>query len=435
MPIAPELTRRTKLVLAGILLVALVVRLGAIAATPDQPLAADPKDYDRHARSIAAGDGYPRSQVTPRGGATAVRPPGFPYALGAVYRLTGDSVTAGRIFQALVGTAIVALAAVIALMVWGGGVAMATAALAAVFPPLVIDGMTLLSEPLFVTFALAAVVAALRWRDTRRAPWLVGAGVLVGLACLTRSNGVLLLLPLIAATRAAGPWRSPATYRPPLVLLACAVLVVLPWTIRNAIEMDAFVPITTQDGYTLIGTYNATSRANDGAWRVGTADPDVTRLLARSHGLDEVDLNRELRSEARAFAREHPGYVLEVAGRNTLRLFNLGGADFEREIASGDHGLGSDWARLMTFGLFPFLGLALGGAFTPAARGAPRWLWAIPALMLVPVLVLATNRTRAPIDPFMLMLAALAVLWLAGRAERARGPFPPRTEPPAPSRA
>src|SRR5437868_6743997 len=141
------LSRRALVAFAALLLVALAVRLAAVAATPDLRLAPDPSDYARHARSIAAGHGYPPSQVAPHGGPSAIRPPAYPVLVAAVFRLTGNSVTAARVAQAFVGTAVVALIGLIALEFWSVPVALVATALAAVFPPLVIDGMTLLSEP------------------------------------------------------------------------------------------------------------------------------------------------------------------------------------------------------------------------------------------------------------------------------------------------
>jgi hypothetical protein len=74
----------------------------------------------------------------------------------------------------------------------------------------------------------------------------------------------------------------------------------------------------------------------------------------------------------------------------------------------------------MTYGLYPFLLLGIAGIFARPARAAPLWLWAIPVLMLSTVMVLATNRFRAPIDPFILLLAAVAVtgVWQRGSARR-----------------
>src|SRR3954447_13768925 len=282
---------RVALVAGAIVLVALAVRLGAIAATPHIALASDPADYARHARSISAGHGYPSSAVVRAAGATAIRPPAYPYLLAGVYKISGGSVLAGRVAQAAIGAAIVGVIALVALELFGPTTAVVAGALAAIFPPLIVDGMTLLSDPLFVLLELTALLAALRWRATGRPPWLIAAGVLAGLSILTRQNGELLLIPLLFAVRRPGPWRSVGTYKAPVVLLACVVLIVLPWTIRNAVVMHAFVPVSDQDGYTLAGTYNSTSRAHSGEWITANQDPSMDRLIARSPAISEVALD------------------------------------------------------------------------------------------------------------------------------------------------
>jgi 4-amino-4-deoxy-L-arabinose transferase-like glycosyltransferase len=413
-------------------LAALLVRLGAIAITPDLQLTTDPRDYDRHARTIAATGHYPESNVAPAGGPSAIRPPGYPYFLGAVYALTGDSVTAGRVAQALLGALAVVLTALIALELFGRRAALIAGGLAAIFPPLVMDGMTLFTEPLFVVLVLAAVLAALRWRRDPRLGWVAAAGVATGLALLTRPNAILVLLVLAIAVLD-GPWRRLRSWRAPLLLVACAVLVVAPWTIRNAVQFDRLVPISTQDGFTLAAAYNETSRQRDALWIPGNFDPALSALLERSRTLDEAALNERLRTAARRFALDHPGHVASVAGHNLLRLFNLGGSDFERAVARQQYGLGPSWATLMVWSLIPILVLAAFGAATRDARQAPRWIWALPAVLLSTIFVLAANRHRAAIDPFLLMLVALAVLAAVSRVRERSGEGPPRETATVPS--
>lgn len=262
----------------GLLVVAFVVRLAAIVATPHLGLAADAHDYDRHAQSIATGHGFPTSSVDARGGATAIRPPAFPYLLAAAYAVVGHHVLAGRILEGALGIVVVALIALISKELWGPAAGVLAAGFAALFPPLVVDGLTLMTEPLFITLELAAVLAILRWRGPHGGRiWLISAGVLVGLSMLTRSNGDLLLIPLAFTANRGGSWRSVSSYQAPAILLACAALVVLPWTIRNAVELKSFVPVSDQDGYTLAGTYNATSRAHAARWIVATQDPAIAK--------------------------------------------------------------------------------------------------------------------------------------------------------------
>jgi hypothetical protein len=64
--------------------------------------------------------------------------------------------------------------------------------------------------------------------------------------------------------------------------------------------------------------------------------------------------------------------------------------------------------------------LALVGAFTRRARRAPRWLWIVPVLFLPAVLIDSFTRYRAPIDAFLIMLAALAIAAFAEQSRVAR---------------
>jgi hypothetical protein len=67
------------------------------------------------------------------------------------------------------------------------------------------------------------------------------AGLLWGLAVLTRET-VLYFLPFAAVWLA---WRRPGGGRRAALLLATALLVVLPWTLRNWIVFQTFVPVST----------------------------------------------------------------------------------------------------------------------------------------------------------------------------------------------
>jgi 4-amino-4-deoxy-L-arabinose transferase-like glycosyltransferase len=406
----------------GLLLVALVARVGVVLATPDFEPINDAAKYVEHAESIAAGDGYPPSSIVPGDQPTAYTPPGWPYLLGGVFALAGDDVKAARVAQAaLVGVAGVALAGLVAFQLWGSVAALLTLGLAAVYPPLVVSASGLLSEPLFVVLELASVAAALALRRSGRLRWAAAAGALAGLAILSRSNGVVLLLPLALAV-----WGRPAAsreatdklprlraLRTPAVLLACAALTVAPWTIRNAVVFDQFIPVTTQTGITLAGTYNETSRTDPrfpGAWRVPNADPALARLIARTGPDGEPALDDALGRAAREYALDRPGYVAGVAWRNSLRVLGLGGSDYNRQATAAELDLGSRWNDLFTYGALPFALLAAAGCATAAALRTPRWVWAVPLLMLATsVLASATQRFRQPADPFLLMLAALGL--------------------------
>jgi 4-amino-4-deoxy-L-arabinose transferase-like glycosyltransferase len=398
----------------AIVAVALAIRLIAVLATPDYPVVTDSADYDRHATSIATGHGYPESLATPAGGPTAFRPPLYPYLLAGVYSVAGaPAVQAARVVGALIGGRTVVLIGVLGQMLAGRRAGLVAMAIAAVYPPLWISDMALISEPLFVALELGALIAVIRAPHADRGlRWIAVAGVLAGLAILTRANGVVLLIPLLVA--ALSSWSAPAPRRAirATALIAAVAVAVTPWTVRNTIEFDAFVGISTQTGYGLAGTYNEEARVDDrftGAWRVPSGVPAFADLFAPGSDRDEAGVDAALRARAVEFAADHPGYVAEAGLWNTARLLGLTGLGWGRAVQQ-DLGIGPRLADLATFSFWLTGALALAGAFTAAARRLPAAFWAALALLLLSaVLISGSSRYRTPIEPFVIVLAALAV--------------------------
>jgi 4-amino-4-deoxy-L-arabinose transferase-like glycosyltransferase len=421
--------RTQRVVVVGLLIVvaALALRLGYVAATPDYELRHDARDYDVHAVSIARGEGF--SDRIAYGRPTAFRPPGYPYFLAGVYLLAGVERAdvdrrerAARVAGAVVGAVAVGLLGVLAWQLLGAGIALLSAALAAAYVPLVLVGAAVMSEALFVAFMLAALVAVMAHRrSAHKLPFAVAAGVLAGLAILTRANALVLLLPLAVAVWDGRPRRAWRSLLAPAALVVAAILTVAPWTVRNAVELDAFVPVSTQLGSALAGTYNDAARddeENPASWRSLRRVPDYAELFARVRETPEAQLERELRRKALRYAADHPGYVAEVALWSGLRTLDLAGRDRSRATAA-TISIERDWADAGVVCFWAFALLALGGACTRRARQVPGFVWAVPVLLLLSVifLVVETPRYRAALDPFVVLLAALG---LAGAASRAR---------------
>jgi 4-amino-4-deoxy-L-arabinose transferase-like glycosyltransferase len=385
-------------VAAGLILAALLIRVAFVLATPGYTLVHDALDYQHHAASIAGGHGFALSYGRP----TAFRPPAYPIFLAAVYVVTGPDVEWGRIANAFVGTGIVALIGLIAFQLWGRRVALIALGLAAVYIPLILVGQSIMSEPLFVLCLLGAIACVLH---SKRWPWVIAAGVLMGLAILGRANAIILLLPLAAAV-----WRG---WRAPLVLCVAAALTVAPWTIRNYETFHAFVPVSTQFGSALAGTYNSEAKAdrkNPASWRTLKRVDDYRPIFNRIRSTPEPELERQLRKASIEFIKAHPGYVLTVGYWTTRRMLDLAGMDWSIHTAA-TISTTRGWAIAGVICFWVFALLALAGAFTRAARAAPWWLWAVPLLMYLSVvfLVVETPRYRTAIDPFIVLLAALTV--------------------------
>jgi len=311
----------------------------------------------------------------------------------------------------------VALMWLIAMRLWGGGAALATGLIGAVYPPLVLIGSSLMSESLFIPLALGALLAALAGRDRGQLRWALVTGVLIGLAALTRSDGVVLVVPLgwLLARRPGARRR----LRAAAVMVAALIVTLIPWTARNYHEFHTFVPVTTESGYLLAGIYNAHSQhapAYPGMWR--PAYREVGAIAAAHPGDDEAQVSAALDGDAWRYIEAHPLSLVTTGFWNSVRLLNLSGVGLERELGAYD----AYPPRLTVLSVYAFwlvLVLALIGAATPAARRAPGAVWGCAlALYLATVLLDGGTRYRAPCDPFLVMLAALALLDAPRRLER-----------------
>lgn len=398
------------------------MRLVVVVAVSDgyRP-ASDAFDFDRHAVSLARGDGYPPALPQFGGGASAFRPPAYPVALAAADVVTGNPGdrarwTIGLLVGALLGAATVALVGLVGRRLFGDAVGLLSAAIAALWPPFLMIATSLLSENLFLPLMLAALLATLHWRRDPRARWLVAAGALTGLCALTRSNGIVMLLPLGLAV-----WtRRPRSLRPVAALVTVAVLVVLPWSIRSTVVLDAPVTVSTQGGYAVAGIYNDTARDDPRwpwNWGPPERDPALARAVFAKPGLTEARADSRLRSRARAYVLDDPAVIAEAGWWNTVRLLNLQGPGVE-EASARALGVNADAAKLAVYAFWLILPLAVVGAFSRAVRETPWWLWLVPALMALSAIFTAggLTRYRLPEDPFVIWLAACAVVSLLRRA-------------------
>jgi 4-amino-4-deoxy-L-arabinose transferase-like glycosyltransferase len=410
---------------ALILIAALAIRVAYVESTPYR-LINDGYIYNRQASMMATNGDYdtdhrPGTGALGSRGPIAYFPPAFPYVLAVSDLLTGHesggrpAVEPERIEQALLGTAAVALLGLVALEAFGATVAVVAMVLAAVYPVFVEMSGILAAENLLVVLELAMAWTALRARRSGRPlRWIAATGVLTGLATLTHQNAILLLLPLGAAAVAAvrGPSRARAGSAITLLVMTTLV-VILPWTIRNAIVLHRFLPVSDETGITLVGAYNPASAAFRPVpykWRIYAQIPEDRALAKHVSRYSEADLSDRLQTQALDYISAHPLSPFAVAAHNTLRMFELEGT-YAWHASATAMGLSIGTAHTGIVAFWILCLLALAGVFTRAARGAPRWLWAIPVLLALSVVVInvETPRFREPVDPFLVLLAACAV--------------------------
>lgn len=247
-------TRRDRQVAAGLATLGVLLRLiwGLKVDRPPQGLV-DPARYIGFGQAIADGQGF----IEPFTGApTAYYPPGYPWFVGIVTWLsrpfTDSAVTAIVIVQALLGAVAIVAGGIIGRRLGGRRVALASMVGLAIYPNLIFHSGAVLGETLYIALFLSfcAVTlsgAGLAAPGTRR---VVVAGVLLGLAVMVRPIS-LAIVPVLALAWWVETHDRRLVLRSVALTVVALVACIVPWTVRNAIRMDAFVPISTNTGENL----------------------------------------------------------------------------------------------------------------------------------------------------------------------------------------
>jgi 4-amino-4-deoxy-L-arabinose transferase-like glycosyltransferase len=360
--------------------------------------------------------------------ASALHGPLYPVVLSFSSRLGGTTYVDHKFLSILIGTATVLVTALVAGRLAGRRGAIIAGAVAAVYPNLWLIDSLLFPEGLFALLTTLCVLVAYQWRD--RPGWSRAAvlGALIGLAGLTRGEGLLLGLLL------AVPWMlghrgisRAARWRQLLVTGAACLLVLAPWTIRNLTTFDVFVPISTNSNELVM--YANCSDTYSGRL-LGFWSFDCQQRYRAEHGEpsgDEADKALFWRDVGLDYARDHAGEVPEVVAVRVLRQWELFRPWQTIEFSSIEN-RDKRWSMVGLYMYYALVAASIAGAVVLHRRGV-RLLPLIAQVVSVTVTAAyayGTVRFRAPVEP---VLCILAASWVATMARRRAPPEPVRTSP------
>jgi 4-amino-4-deoxy-L-arabinose transferase-like glycosyltransferase len=308
---------------------------------------------------------------------------------------------------------------------FGPRTAIASAFVLAIFPASWEFIGLLYPEALAIPVTLLALNLFLdRPVTTKLAIW---TGLAIGLGMLVRPNLFFLFAGALGAWWIlSGP---KLAFRGLAIAIVAALLLILPWTIRNLSAADGFVPISIQDA-AVYGTFNDEA-ANDPVrpyqWRP-YLDP-MPEVLEGPPVSDYI-VRRELIGDAWDYISEHPDSVPKAFFWNGLSRF----WDIRRpqhaidEIHPNGQSKGAAIPGLVLYWIA--LALALWGLWMFRARRAV----VIPILLValaasITVIPDASTRYRAPLEPIIVILACAAPIAALGR----RGQEPESRPGPNPS--
>ncbi|HCR17600.1 MAG TPA: hypothetical protein DIU35_08955, partial [Candidatus Latescibacteria bacterium] len=265
--------------------------------------------YDRMAENIIDGLGWHSR------GLSAISP-GYPAFLAGLY-IIHRSIESAWIANALLGGLSVLLATLLCGHYWNDKrLQLGTALLVALYPDLVVYGGILASENLATPLLLLTMILLAEGQRKRGFVWWLAGGAALGALSLVR--GMMLgLLPMfifwIWRYVYQGSFREAS--KPILAFLAAALLLISPWTIRNYVVHQAFVPITTELG---LGLWGGNNPEANGEWM-----QDFLNRQVMPSGLSEVQVSRYQTGQALSFVMNNPVDALVLAGKKFCLFWGI----------------------------------------------------------------------------------------------------------------
>ena len=352
----------------------------------------DGKDYDALGWSLATGSGYEINHAP-----NTFRPPGYPMFLAAVYALFGHSVAAVKVLQSILDAATCVMLLLIGERLFTRRVGVIAAAIAAVYPFLVVYTGFMLSEALFVFLSTVFLYTLVRLRENYTWRWAAAAGLVLGVMNLTRP--VTLLLPALLFfwlwLEVRAKWRAAVIAG---VLAIWMLVPILPWTVRNYLVTHSFILIADHHWAALYAGNNSKILQDPekiGGWvqPEGVEDYRAAYLAFIRHTL----VHEPWEMVRLEFHKLHRFWsIVPTSSRTTFR---------DTLISFCSYGV-----------LLPFV---VGGIARSLKMPQPPWLlffW-ILNFCLMALILYGSTRFRSPIEPALLLFGALALekVWVSRR--------------------
>jgi len=391
--------------------------------------------------------GWTDPHVSSRVRATAFRPPLYPLVL-SLFVVDGQlSPASVAILHLTVGVATIVLAHAVAVRCGLGRWSVLAAAFVAVDPILLNQSSRVMTETL-ATFFAAASLYVLAYRHDDRSPVnCVGIGVVLGLSVLCRPTFLPWLVLCVGDVWIAGRTaRRRAVHS--AAFLAGVAMVLVPWVARNYARFGHVKATTTHGGYTLLLGNNPSfyrflstgpwgsvwnSEELDRAWQQRHLVPDAhdprwsdlalarLTLPARSPATvrdGEFADDRFAYALARRYMRDRPGMFGWAC---LVRLGRFWGV-WPHAVTASESSARRAFRYLVAVWYLVVWVLALTGA------GAQGWalvrnpwrsgVWLCLAFTAVHVFYWTDLRMRAPLTPFLAILAAAGAARVAWQASR-----------------
>ena len=404
------------------LTLALALRIIWIAAVPNQQVA-DFKMYDAMAASFYRGQGYTDVFGRP----SAFKPPGYPLLLALIYHVFGESPFAAKVLQANLSTLLCLLVFLLSRRIFGERTAFIALILCAFHPSFIFSVSLLGTEIPFTCLVVSAVLILCKSKSissTKQVDFLL-AGLAFGAAALMRPMALLAPLPL--GMWLLIDWQGWQKSSKALIVFCLAMtLPILPWTIRNYIHFQKFVPISTNGGCNLFYGHNPSGEI---VWIPFDKLQKIPGFPSKEdwYRWDETRRSSYMRNRAIEYIKKNPlglftrmpqkFYLLMLSPDVPSLYWNIEGLPKSYEASKSKLSLLASLNRLFAYGV---LILSLLGIIS--CRLSDKRSIFIYTLILVWILFhlvyWGKPRFRYPMVPFLTIFAALPLASLTASMKR-----------------
>ncbi|MCB9450382.1 MAG: glycosyltransferase family 39 protein [Anaerolineaceae bacterium] len=380
---------------------------------PDTPtrLVGDEPGYDNTARELLAGYGF----------TWPGRVPLYPVWLAVVYQVGDGSLNFAGYAQALLGVLVIPLTYTLGRRMLGGLTGLLAALFAAISYVLISQPTVILSENLYVPVLLLAMITL--WdavqKPTRRR--VILAGMVLGIANLIRPTLLFFPFAFILLMWFVEDWRK--AVRHGLIYLTASIIVVTPWVVHNYARYQAIFALQTSNAILWQGSPEYYHLIRDEGYTYMQVWGDVLYGPGwQEHDPTSVAGDRYWTQRAIDSILSEPITYLRYAAEKVVTFW------------VGDPN--ADWNNTFIFNYQALLDIG----FPPTSATQYMIALMLPILALLAVFVLreqwrvllpvfamlvyftvlhaathAEARLSLPLQPFLLILIAGAVVWLFAR--------------------
>jgi len=351
--------------------------------------------------------------------ATMERAPLWPATIAIVYLIFGPQNFYARLFLCCLGSGTCVLVYLFAKDIFNQRIALVAGILAALYSGLYIYDGWLYSESLYTCLFVGFSYTLFLYQRTAQRRWIIISGSALGCMALTRPNGLFFLGLLVIWAGIVGKttilsWS--VASKGALAIMLIALILVVPWTLRNYHYTGAFIPVATGSGVVLAGAYNdtvLTSTHDRGMWvSPGNVRPQIHYP---PHHCCDTKGDAAENAYVANWIEHHLSAMPYLLGLHLLNMWKPYTPEAGLPVNQFPDRAASQlvW-NMMLYTAIPVFLLAALGLLVTWKRWANLLIIYLGILFTVAqcIIYYGSSRFRSPIEPLLVILAAGAIWWL-----------------------